>query len=313
MEVFLSQIDRSRLTEKELNLLKLLESKRTIEQLPEPTPLVVSVRSAKCYLTHPIHMGKAFPIIHDIVEQKKSQTIIGLKRGETQIGYRKKKAKTKVRNQTKEKEKRMKDFNNQITVVVKPSPENERTKVNIKFFSNHSISMTGCKEKMDGFRAVSNFLDEMRSYPELFIDDEDRREIGVKDYSITMINSDFNMNYRIDRTKLYKMMLQKYGVYTSYNPDDYQGVNIGYMLNADNPERDGKCKCAVRCTFDKKERKKKKNRCKLITIVVFQSGSVIITGANEDEQLMEAYRFITQLLKDNYHELVIYSITDVKK
>ena len=41
----------------------------------------------------------------------------------------------------------------------------------------------------------------------------------------------------------------------------------------------------------------------MITISVFLSGSVIITGANHIDQIKDAYKFINKVLKDNYSKL----------
>ena len=43
----------------------------------------------------------------------------------------------------------------------------------------------------------------------------------------------------------------------------------------------------------------KSDTCKKITIAVFQSGCVIITGANKIEHINVAYEFVCKLLKDN--------------
>ena len=40
--------------------------------------------------------------------------------------------------------------------------------------------------------------------------------------------------------------------------------------------------------------------CKKITISAFQSGSVIITGARNIDQIKTAYKFINKIFKDNY-------------
>ena len=41
-------------------------------------------------------------------------------------------------------------------------------------------------------------------------------------------------------------------------------------------------------------------QCKKITIAAFQSGSIIITGANRLETIEDARNFIIRVLKDNY-------------
>ena len=55
------------------------------------------------------------------------------------------------------------------------------------------------------------------------------------------------------------------------------------------------------------------NDCKKVTISVFQSGNVIITGARTMEQVNDAYSTINKIFKNNYSSIVRYSILDFKE
>ena len=44
--------------------------------------------------------------------------------------------------------------------------------------------------------------------------------------------------------------------------------------------------------------------CKKITMSVFQTGKIIITGAREYPQLDEAYRFLNKVLVDNAKDIL---------
>ena len=46
------------------------------------------------------------------------------------------------------------------------------------------------------------------------------------------------------------------------------------------------------------------NDKKKISIFVFQSGAIIITGANNVNHIMSAYEYITEKLKKNYNKIV---------
>ena len=49
--------------------------------------------------------------------------------------------------------------------------------------------------------------------------------------------------------------------------------------------------------------KGKNGACKRVTIAVFNSGNIIITGASKTEQLLECYHFITNLINENKSSL----------
>ena len=121
---------------------------------------------------------------------------------------------------------------------------------------------------------------------------------NITDYRIALINSDFYTNFLIKNDVLHNLLYHKYKIYSSYEPCDYPGVKSKYCWNINNQLKDGHCYCETKCAS------KKKNRiCKMITISVFQSGSVIITGANHIDQIKDAYKFINKVLKDNYNKL----------
>ena len=97
-----------------------------------------------------------------------------------------------------------------------------------------------------------------------------------------MINSSYAILYRfnkenhmflIDRTSLYEC-LQETKMICYYDNTQHQGVKINFMYNKD---KDGICRCEKTCL----SQSKLKRNCKKITILIFNSGKLIITGANE--------------------------------
>lgn len=131
----------------------------------------------------------------------------------------------------------------------------------------------------------------------------------ISSYRITMINSNFNTNFKIDLIKLLEILnSDKYMLFTKFNPEKYRGLIIGYYWNTSYPDRDGKCKCTGKCPG--KGNGKGNGNCKKVTISVFKSGSIIITGGCLIEQVDDAYRTINTILRDNYTNIVKLSILD---
>lgn len=315
-----------------LKFLEMVDKNRDVSSVEKPTPLHISTRSAKCKLTKKINMDKASIIIKNIIEKGLSDTIVGIEYKDISVGQIKKrknenkttkktiKKTTKKsetnnnknnknninKNGTEEKSQGRKKFYNQATIIIKPFKDGKN--INVKFFLNGSISMTGCKNEDDGIMVIKNFINEMKKYPEIFDDKEHCENLDVLEYKITLINTDYKIGFKIDRTKLYKLLVENYKLYAVYDSSSYQGVKIGYMWNENNPYKDGICKCPRKCRLDKNMRKK--NTCKLVTIAVFQSGNIIITGAYDIKQTMEAYEFINKILYDNYSLIVRFSILD---
>ena len=118
---------------------------------------------------------------------------------------------------------------------------------------------------------------------------------------IELINSDFSTNFLINNTKLYKIVKNKYKAFSSYEPNDYPGVKNKFFWNADNVKEkrpQGKCYCDPNCI-----KRGKKSLCTQITISVFQSGSVIITGAKSIQQVKDAYKYINDIFKENFDDI----------
>jgi TATA-box binding protein (TBP) (component of TFIID and TFIIIB) len=232
--------------------------------------------------------------------------IVGMKYNNITYGKMKKVLK-KITKKTKEK----RNFYNQTTFLVK-TPLNERP-VNIKIFSNGSISMTGCKQERDGFHALKGLVEDMKKFPTIFYQPSDADVFDVSNYSITLINSDFSIGQRIDRTQLYKIAIEDYGLFATYEPTIYPGVKITYMWNAERLEQNtlGICQCSSNCLLKNRKKEKANNICKKITIAVFQSGKIIITGSNNMNQTNDAYDFIINILESNSSKLIRFSVSDI--
>lgn len=277
-----------------LKFLKMVNEKTNISSIDKPSELHISTRSAKCSLSHKINMVKVVEIIKNIIEKKESKTIVGLKYKDICVGDVKKNKKKKAQ------------FYNQVTILIKPFKDHKN--VNVKFFLNGSISMTGCLYETDGMDAMNNFVNTIKKYPDVFYDKDDIKQFGIINYGITLINSDYHVNFKIERIKLYNLLVKNYNIYVSYDPDIYQGVKISYMWNENSISKNGLCNCGNKCRLEKNLRKK--NICKIVTIAIFQSGNIIITGASDIRQTQEAYEFINKILHDNYNSIVRFSILD---
>ena len=122
----------------------------------------------------------------------------------------------------------------------------------------------------------------------------------IINYKIVLINSDYFIGFEIKRDELHKILVNKYKIYSSYEPCIYPGVNSKYYWNTEykNMPFMGKCYCNNFCNG--KGNGTDDGNCKKITISIFQSGSVIITGGRSMEQIIDAYNFINKVFTENY-------------
>tara|TARA_B110000881_G_C18553065_1_gene505232 strand:+ start:212 stop:1021 length:810 start_codon:yes stop_codon:yes gene_type:complete len=185
-----------------------------------------------------------------------------------------------------------KSFYNQLTLILRLS---EKRSINIKIFKNGQLQMTGVKSTEEGNHAVVLLIEELRTVlPEEYV-------LTKNGYRTVLINSDFCIGYKVNRNKLYLLLDQHYGMYVSYEPCIYPGVNAKYFWNNQNPSRNGVCSCGGLQRCNGKGDGSTLGKCKKVTIAIFQSGTIIITGANTETQLHDAHAFICSIFKKHQH------------
>ena len=207
------------------------------------------------------------------------------------------------------KTKEIENFYNSCSIIVKAS-QNIKC-VNIKLFNNGRITLTGSKNEFDGYHSCKVLLEELKNDPTIFIDTEPEiiKNMDIINYKITMINSDFDTNFKIDLIRLLTILNNdEKDLFTKFNPEKYRGLIIGFYWNLDKPIQDGKCLCKNKCNG--KGPGKGDGCCKKITISIFKSGSIIITGGQLVKQIEDAYFCINSILKKYYHEIIKLSILD---
>lgn len=189
----------------------------------------------------------------------------------------------KVRSLDKKvkKKKVKKNFFNQITLEIRPSAGK---KINVKLFRNGSVQMTGCKTIKDCNIVLNKLVSKLSEvYGKIengkivdvkFVDDIEK--INITDFKIDMINSNFSVDYDINRESLYNILLEK-KVTCRYEPCIHACVNIKYKPQGSN---------------------------QTVSIFVFQSGSIIITGAKNNYHITKAYEYINRILRENYTNIL---------
>ena len=211
----------------------------------------------------------------------------------------------KIKSGKKKKRNEKKNFYNQVSLIfrtctlmgIDPTTISQKEglkTVNVKLFINGSIQMTGCKH-LDNIRnsleilfnklkITKVILDKNMEYNEKpFVVDTTLLTINnVNKFYIQMINTNFNIQFHINRSKLFQLLLDN-NIDASFDPIIHACVNIKYYLNNTKP--------------------------KTISIFVFESGSITIAGSNSCSEILEAYNFINKFILTNYSLLLTKDIT----
>lgn len=148
---------------------------------------------------------------------------------------------------------------------------------------------------------------------------------------ISMYNSQFWLNFEINRDKLTQVVKKYYHIPVTYKTEkcQHRAVKICYFYNklwkghytgicyckCGGKKCAGIGKCNGKCDANSCNRPKKKNakkgcgdglnQCRIISCMVFCSGCVIISGARNKQQIYDGYRFMINLTRDHYHEIAL--------
>jgi TATA-box binding protein (TBP) (component of TFIID and TFIIIB) len=249
--------------------------------------------------------------------------------------YPKKKKRTGIMKKQPEKKRK---FDNQITMIFKLR---ENYMPNIKVFQNGNVQMTGLKEFEDAHlvlqKLTSNIREIFSENPNILVNTGENEQIQSIDYQnfvVRLINTDFRCytdaeltkQFHIKRKALHNLLIEKQtvierkdvnenfhgneivrnstGIYksivSSFNPGCYPGVKIEYYWNQNKQHQNGLCECNEMCIGKHNNQAWK---CKKITIAVFESGSIIVTGSVSFEQVKSARDYICNFL--NAHSQLI--------
>ena len=188
----------------------------------------------------------------------------------------------------KENTKMRKTFMNSVSLIYSINSDKN---INIKFFLNKQIQITGATSLEMGENAIQELLMYFTDLDMNFEKEEcifNSKDIHILNLRTVMKNMDFALGKTIDREKLYNELVKE-DIFTKYEICSYPGVVIRY-LGIDSLEKDGRCHCNnFECN------------CRSITFLVFQSGKVLfILGNHTEEEQQYAYDWFIDFVKDKY-------------
>lgn len=194
-------------------------------------------------------------------------------------------------------------FDNQISFVYKLA---DNYYVNVKVFQNGSLHITGSRTIEDIKIPLEKLVKEIKDNNIKILENIDNLEYG--NIQILMINTDFKIfkdiertsNFAIKRRTLHTILINDYNMIARFDPSTYPGVKIEYWWNNANNVRDASTHYDIR---NVKSKANVKDGIKKITIAVFESGSILITGAITIDQVDETYKFICDIIEKNKEQI----------
>jgi len=251
-----------------------------------PNGVSISTMCGKCKLGSDLDLDNIKHYLtlstNDILTVKMSKTDM-----RTLIPIKKKKRRTKkVINITNN------PFYNQVTVVIRVhegdfTDLNDEYKINVKLFRNGSIQISGLTNIEYANRALNKLIYCLAQTKARIVDGKimefvyakNDSLLGIYDFQIYMINSNYQVNMMIDRNKLFNLLLQK-KIKASYEKCIRACVIIKYVPLNDNTEE------------------------KEVSIFIFEKGNIIITGARNYHHIVDSYNYVNNILLEHADDII---------
>ena len=129
----------------------------------------------------------------------------------------------------------------------------------------------------------------------------------LKDKTETvLINSNFNCGYYINREKLFDILKYKYKINSSYDPCSYPGIQCEFYYHTDKEENNGRQINNIDVTNNSENIFK-------ISFMIFRTGSVLIVGKCDEDILYNIYKFIKNIMEEEYNNIVTNNINIIKQ
>jgi len=191
-----------------------------------------------------------------------------------------------------------KSFFNQSTIIVrKKIPNNSFKQVNIKLFANGGIQMTGVMSEKFALETIEWLLLLIKTLPASPFTDHPH----IERLSTQLINTDYTINKFINQEVLHQILITEYNLFSMLEKTIYQGINTKFFYNSNN--KNGVCCCTNFCKGQGNG--EGDGQCKRITISIFRTGRIIVTGARQIEQIYIAYNFLNKIF-DKHHDEIFY-------
>lgn len=268
-----------------------MEISRDIQKLPDD--IIISTMTLICKINISFNVeniGKYVTL--------QSDNIIAVKYGKFSDTNRTIVEKKKKRTNRKKSLRGTRNFYNQVTLIVNmnanfenppahTSLKKKHKYINIKLFKNGSIQITGCNNIENVMETMGRLFKELQNVIAVFdnegkivekpyVSDLSLLDVSnIYDFKIVMINTNFNIQFEIDRDKLFYHLIND-GYECSYDPIIHACVDIRFGYD----------------------------ETKKISIFVFESGAIIITGSTNCDHIITAYNHINKYLLLHYAQIV---------
>lgn len=161
-------------------------------------------------------------------------------------------------------------FYNCFVIIFRKRIENRFQEYHVKLFNSGKVEIPGIQSN----EMLENVVDILLKYINMHYDNN-IHEVKEK-RQLILVNSNFNCNYYLNRESLVHILKKKYKIKCGMDSCSYPGIQCKHPL---------------------------KNGGE-ISFMIFRTGSVLIVGKCEDDELYSIYNFLKDMFKDEYKNIL---------
>jgi len=180
-----------------------------------------------------------------------------------------------------------------IILRVKLEETNKYKEFHVKLFNTGKIELPGIQNDSCLELVLQTVLDTLR--PHMGEDLEYKKDT----IETVLINSNFNCGYYVNRSVLSNILKYKYHIECCYDSCNYPGIQCKFYFN---PDKDLKTQSGIQTSVIDETNKKYKN-VKMISFMIFRTGSVLIVGKCDEDVLYIIYDYLKEIFKNEYSKI----------
>ena len=276
----------------------------------EPTSLRISTMVATANTSTQIDLISLFSQIHTklIPLGYPGEGILKMEHRDKVVGIASRDAFTNRKISTK-------TFFNQSTIILRRQAPNAAPgvfkEVNIKMFANGGVQMTGIPSIEFATEALQSLIDAINTLPTNPF--KEPTAAAISKFNVQLVNSDYTIKYPVKREELHTLLTRTYGLFSTNESTIYQGVNTKYYYNKLHSDKEPKGVCHCTDTICSGQGNGEEHgQCKRVTLSVFQTGKIIITGARHIDQIMEVYHYFNKVLETHARSILRIPVADLE-
>ena len=180
-------------------------------------------------------------------------------------------------------------FYNCIVIILRMKHDNAFKEYHVKIFNTGKLEIPGVQNDESFVMILKLVVQIMQPHIEthIFCDN--------KLCDTVLINSNFNCGFYINREVLYDLLKMKYNIQSIYDPCSYPGIQCKFYYNPD-------IGIQVGSQISDNQKQMYKD-VKKVSFMVFRTGSVLIVGRCDDNVIIIIYKFIKELLMNEYEHI----------